>query len=213
MLTREAVHEPVAMRLGDDRRGRDREVDAVAFIEAVLRDVNAWDVARIDEHVLRADRQRLDGAPHREQAGVVDIDAVDLLDLGAADRDRDGDGADSALGVLALLEVELLRIVDARKLRMRRKHDRGGDHGTGHRTHSDLVDSRDDLHARAPQYSFEVQHCIQPRALDRVALVSLLERLVELAHAVARVSFELVQRLRRDGLVRPRIALPDLVDR
>ena len=31
MLTREAIHEPVAMRLGDDRRRRDREVDAVPF--------------------------------------------------------------------------------------------------------------------------------------------------------------------------------------
>src|SRR5262245_13725815 len=178
VLTREVIHEAVAMRLGDDRRGRDREVDAVPFIEAVLRDVNARDVARVDEHVLRADRQRLHGAPHREQAGVVDIDAVDLLDVGAADRDRDGDGANSALGVLALLEVELLRIINARELRMRRKHNCGGDYGTGHRTHSDLVNSRDDLHARTPQYSFEVQHRIEPQALDRVALVSLLERLV-----------------------------------
>jgi hypothetical protein len=96
---------------------------------------------------------------------------------------------------------------------MRRKYDRGGDHGTGHRAHSDLVDARDDLHARAPQHSFEVQHGIEPRALGRGALVALPERLVELAHAVARVPFELVQCLRRDGLVRPRIALPNLLDR
>src|SRR5882672_2732980 len=102
------------MGLRDDRRGRDREIDAVAFVEAVLRGVDTGDIARVDQHVLRTGRQRLDRAAHREQARVVDIYGVDLVDLGDADADAGRDRADPRLRSRALLEVEALGVVDAR---------------------------------------------------------------------------------------------------
>ena len=43
------------------------EVDAVALVEPVLRHLDARHGARVDEHVLRPPRQRLDRAAHREQ--------------------------------------------------------------------------------------------------------------------------------------------------
>ena len=54
----ERLHHPVALGLGDDRRARDREVDAVALVERVLRHVDARHGARVDEEVLRRARQR-----------------------------------------------------------------------------------------------------------------------------------------------------------
>ena len=135
------------------------------------------------------------------------------VDLGAADADAARGRADAPLGVRALLEIELLRIVDAGELGVRREHHRGRDHGTGQRPHADLVDARDVLHAGAPQHALEIQHRVEPRALGAVALVALLQRRVELPHAVARVALELVERLGADGLARARVALADLVDR
>ncbi len=209
---RELVHEPVAVRLRHDRRGRDREVDTVAFVEAVLRNVDAWNAPSVDEHVLRAHRQCFDRAAHREQARVIDVDAVDLLDLGTADADAGRCDANRALGRLALLEIEALRVVDSAKLRVRRKHYRRGDHRAGHRSHADLVDAGDALHARAPEHALEIQHRVEPQRFGALALVALLERIVERPHAVARIALELVERLRAYGRVHPRIALADLFD-
>ena len=165
----------------------------------------------ITEHML--DRQRFHGAAHCEQARVINVHGVDLLDLRAADADTTSDGADAALGVQALLEVELLRIVDTGELRVRRKHDGRCDDGAGQRAHADFVDSGDVLHAGAPQDALEVQHRVEPSALGTVALVALLERDVELLDAVPRVALELVQSLRADRLVGARVALADLIHR
>src|SRR5688572_12360740 len=213
MLARELVHEAIAVDLRDDRRRSDRKIEAVALVEAILRHVDAGDRARVDEHVLRPHRQCFDGAPHREQPRVIDVDGVDLRDLGSADGDRARGRADTPPGFHALLDIELFRIVDAVELRVRREHDRGRDHGAGERAHADLVDAGDVLDAGAPQHALEVQHGVEPRALDAVALVALLERLVDLPHAVSWIALELAQRLRAHGLVRARVALADLVDR
>ena len=76
----ERFHHAVALGLGDDRRGGDAEIDAIALVERVLRDVDPGHRARVHEHVLRRAGQRLDGATHGEQRRMVDVDAVDLLD-------------------------------------------------------------------------------------------------------------------------------------
>ena len=135
------------------------------------------------------------------------------VDLGPADADAARGRADAALGVLALLDIELFRIVDAVQLGVRREHHGRRDHGTGQRPHADLVDARDVLDAGAPQYALEIQHRVEPCALGTVALVALLQRRVDEPHAVSRVALELAERLRADRLIRARIALADLVDR
>ena len=98
------------------------------------------------------------------------------------------------------------------KLGVRREHHRGRDHRAGHRPHTDLVDAGDRLHARAPEHALEVQHCVEPQRLGALALVALLERIVERSHTVARVALELVERLRAHGRVHARVALADLFD-
>ncbi len=144
---------------------------------------------------------------------MVDVHTVDFGHLRNADADRGRGSSNPPLRVEPLLEIEPFRVVDAGQLRVRREDHGGRDHGARERAHADLVDTRDVLHAGAPQHALEVQHRVEPRALGAVALVALLERLVELAHAVARVALELAQRLRRDRRVRARIALADLLDR
>ena len=53
----------------------------------------------------------------------------------------------------------------------------------------------------------------EPVALRAIALVALLEHLVELTHALALVALELHERLRRHGLVAARVTVANLIDR
>ena len=98
-------------------------------------------------------------------AGVVDVDAVDLLDFGAADADAVGRLRGSAARPPRAARDRASSSRRCRELRVRREHHGGGDHGSGERAHADLVDARDVLHARAPQDALEVQHRVEPRAL------------------------------------------------
>ena len=144
---------------------------------------------------------------------MVDVDGVDFVDLGPADADTACGGANAALGVYALLDIELLRVVDAVQLGVRRENHSRRNHGTGQRPHADLVDARDVLDAGAPQHALEIEHCVEPRAFGAVAVVAPLERRVDQSHAVSRVALELAERLRADGRIRARVPLADLVDR
>src|SRR5690606_31975442 len=85
--------------------------------------------------------------------------------------------------------------------------------GASERPRARLVHARDAFHARAPQHALEVEHRIEPLALRALALVALLQRFVDLPHALAGVALELRQRLRRDGAIGARIALANLLDR
>src|SRR5262249_61719397 len=80
-VTREAVtgiqsiklgHEAVAMHLGEDRCGRDREVDPVALVEAALRLRHAGDGAAVDQNVLRLDGEGAERNLHPAQARGIE---------------------------------------------------------------------------------------------------------------------------------------------
>ena len=58
---------------------------------ALLRQRHVAQPARVDQQVLGGGRQRLDRPPHRRQPRPVDVDAVNLVDLGV--RDRPGERA------------------------------------------------------------------------------------------------------------------------
>ena len=146
----ERLHHAVALGLGDDRSGGDGEVDAVALVERILRDFDAVHGTCIHQHVLRAPRQRLDGAPHRKQRSMIDIETVDLLDRGGTH------GKTRRLGAYFLgerrprLGVEPFGIVHSGDAGFRREHHCGSHHRAGKRAHAHFIDARDVANAGLP---------------------------------------------------------------
>ena len=138
----ELAHHRVARGLREDRRRRDGEAQRVAFDDALLRDRHVLQAPRVDEEMLRRHDEAFDGALHREEPGPVDVDGVDLLDRGDADRPRRRRGLDLHRETLSLLGVELLRVVDVGDAAARREHDRRGVDRSGERAHAGLVDTR-----------------------------------------------------------------------
>src|SRR5579872_4078376 len=108
--------------------------------DALLRDRHVTEAARIDEEVLRHDREGLDRAAHGEEPGPVDVDAVDLLRFDEGNRPGDGRLPDDRSEARALLGRKLLRIVDARHPAAGREDDRRGGYRPGERAHPRFVD-------------------------------------------------------------------------
>ena len=181
VLAVERIHHAVALGLGDDRRGGDREIDAVALVELVLRNLDARHGARVHQHVLRAPRQRLDRAAHREQRRVIDVDLVDFLD-GRLPRRCPTPWRESPCAT-AQRRVSAGRASWNR--RRRRYRSRGGNitaaatTGPASGPHARLVDARDVAHARLPQHELEMPHRLQPQPLVALAFEALLQRLVQ----------------------------------
>ncbi len=111
----------------------------------------------------------------------------------------------------SLFGVQALGVVHAVELYVRWEDHRGGHHGTGQRSHADFVDTRDVVHAGAPQHPFEVEHAIEARVLFPVPLIAALEQLIDLLHAPARIAAQTVQQLARRRLLPAQIALADLL--
>ena len=213
ILAVQRFHHAVALGLRNDRGGGDREVDAVALVEHVLRHVDARHGPRVDEHVLRLPRQRFDRAPHREQTGVINVDGVDFLDRGNADADARRFCPYFQRKLCPRGRVEFLGIINARDIGFRREHDGGGHHRPCKWPHADFVDTGDVLHARFPQQLLEMPHRLQAQTLVPLSLVALLQRNVELSHALPRIALQTVQDSRRNELAFVEIPLTDLVDR
>src|ERR1035441_6500938 len=106
------AHQAVAVDLGDDGGGSDGERERVAVKEARL-GAGVVEPHGVDEQMIRHDRERLDRGEHGDARGLVDVDAVDGLGVDLGDRDSDGDLADAAVELLAVLAGELLGILQA----------------------------------------------------------------------------------------------------
>ena len=156
-LSIELQHLAVASDLGDDRRGADRRLDPIATDDGPRRHVEGRAEPAIDEHPVRPTRQGADGAGHRQQGRVMNVQVVDLLDLGAAQGPAERLLADHRGEHLATLLAEFLRVHQAGYRPCRVEYDRGGDHRSGQGTASDLVDATDqDTHARRSSSSTTV---------------------------------------------------------
>ena len=88
VLRIEPLHQGIARRLGKDRCRGDRQAFAISFDDRLLGNVQVPDTPRVHKHMLGWARERFDGAPHRQQASPIDVEAVDLGDL----RKPDGPG-------------------------------------------------------------------------------------------------------------------------
>src|SRR5688500_237595 len=154
VLRREALHEPVARDLRDDRRGRDRERLYVALDDlgvAAGREGRVEDALAVDEHpVVLTD---LPERPlHRDVARVVDVQPVDLRHGRGADADSRDAPADLRHQLLALDAREDLRIVHAPdELHVRGHETRGRDDGPRERGHAHFVDADDAQQPLGPE--------------------------------------------------------------
>src|SRR5438477_173129 len=165
-VTREAVawvapveraHERVAVHLGDDRGGGDRAHERVALGVGALRHREIGDLTPVDEHEAGHERQRLDRPPAGGEPGAIDVEAVDLVGLDHPEADGDGAAADLDVQPLAQGGGQDLRVRDAVEARAGREDDRSRDHGTGERSHADLVHTGDVPDADPPEERLQVR--------------------------------------------------------
>jgi hypothetical protein len=93
-----------------------------------------------------------DGAAHRQDGGVVDVDRVDLPDRGGAESDRQGALADPRGEALAQLGGQRLGVVDSANRPGVRWHDhRACDDGARERAPSDFIHSGEERSPGAPK--------------------------------------------------------------
>src|SRR6266566_1646130 len=81
-------HEAVPVNLGDDGCGGDGKIDAVAFVKAILRLTETRNRSAVDQDVLGSDRKAGERQLHGADAGMIDVEAVDLFHLNYPDRKR-----------------------------------------------------------------------------------------------------------------------------
>ena len=110
-----STHQPVAGHLRHDRGGGDGRAPAVAVHDAALRHRQVGHAERVDEHDVGQRRQRQDGALHRPQRRLVDVDAVDFGRIGRRHGPGHGASRRSVVEPLALGRRHELRVADARE--------------------------------------------------------------------------------------------------
>ena len=107
----ESSHQPIPGHLGEDRGRPDGRNEAVSTDDGAGRTAEIRGPVAVHQHLQGPGIQRRDGSAHGEQAGLKDIDAVDLagarvchrpsqrsaLDLGLQDR---APGGRQTLGVV-----------------------------------------------------------------------------------------------------------------
>ena len=84
------LHPAIPRHLREDRRRSNRGRQPVSFHDRPRRDAKPRIAVPIDERQLRLDAKLLDGAAHREERRLQNIDLVDLLM--ARERDAVGHG-------------------------------------------------------------------------------------------------------------------------
>ena len=146
--------------------------NAIAADNLCLRKFEARDQAPINQYVARGEAQCGECAAARRHRRPIYVEAIDFVDLGDADADRDCAFADRGKEFFALLVTQLFRIVHTADERLGREDDGGSDHRTGHRADAGFVDAGDSVDAEFPQPSFVAQvgslaHCNYANRLRR----------------------------------------------
>src|SRR5262245_29732857 len=82
----EPVHDSIARGLGKDRSGGNRHAASVTLNDGTLGYLELLEPPRIEQDVLGGHAEALERATHGELTGPIDINGVDLLHFGKADR-------------------------------------------------------------------------------------------------------------------------------
>ena len=122
------LHQPVARDFRQYGRGGNRRASRVAVLDGALRHGQIGDLERIDEDEVRQRRHAHDGAVHRGERRVMDVEAIDLIGLDDGHAPRDGGAHDAREQPLALDGRHGLGVGNARHVLARIERD-----GAGHR--------------------------------------------------------------------------------
>ena len=130
MVAGEPFHDAVARHLGDDRRRRNGEAEAVAGDNGAGRHREGRRHVAVDQRRLRRRGEGANRTLHGDEGGPENIQAVDLGDLGDADADvgagldfREKRFADGALQLLGIVEARGQRGRQAAAIKYRRCRD------------------------------------------------------------------------------------------
>jgi len=140
--------------------------------------------------MLRSERQILQSKLHSADTGVINIDAVDFIDLYEPNPYGGSPYAYFLFEAIARLFIERLGVVDAFDLDTRREDDCSSDNRTGEGSDTNFVDTSDVLDACLPQQPFEVQHGIQTIPFLLFFVEPLRQNLVKTPCAGTRISLQ-----------------------
>ena len=136
-------HQMVAVDLCHNGGGSYGGDPAVTPYDRLVGDLEvATEAVAIDEEVLRAGLQPLDGSLHGEEGGSEDIQPVYLLDGGAADGDGDRFLPYGEVVVLATMGCELLGVGQSGEVKVLREDHSSGHYRSGKAAATYLVDAR-----------------------------------------------------------------------
>lgn len=159
ILKRQCGHQGVAVNLGHHRGGGNRERAPIATdhwmsLTGQLGTMRPINQGMIDRSV-KTKRQGVEGAAHRQEGCLEDIEAVDLGDLGTAESDQGG-LVQPGRQRLAPFRRQPLGIVQPVIAERWIKTDRRRDHRTGQRAAPHLVDTDDTTTQRG--FKSEIGH-------------------------------------------------------
>ena len=156
MLDVQLPHEAIAVDLCDHGRGGDREREGVAVVELGLRAAMV-EAHGIDQEMVGREGEALYRGQHGDARGLVDVDAVNGLGVHLGDGDGQGDLADAAVELFAVLAQKLLGVLESGAGQAGHplgQNDGGGDHGAEKRAATYLVHTGDGAKAAVTQGLF-----------------------------------------------------------
>lgn len=159
------AHQRIARGLRQNGCRGNRQAFCVAPHDRLLRDREIPDTARVDKNVLRFERKAFDRAAHGQQPGPVNIDAVDLVDLGEADRPGYGKPLDLTGKPIARGGIEFFRVIDTAYARPWQKYNRRCRHRPCKRAHPGFINACDVEQAALPVFALKAQQLAQTLTL------------------------------------------------
>ena len=190
ILAVEVDEERIAVDLRHDKGRRDGDALGVTVNDPGLGNGHVVESPGVDEKMRRGHGEGFDRPTHRQEPCVVDIDAIDLLGLGASDAPSDGVAPEDLREALPSLPVELLRVVDAPGSVSLGENDRGRDHRPDEGTHAHLVDARDERDPITPERLFVAEDAPEALSFDAVLLAAPEDRVEDRLGPGARIGGE-----------------------
>ena len=136
-------HQMVSVDLCHNGGGSNGGDPAVTPYDRLIGDLEvATEAVAVDEEILWAGFQPLDGSLHGEEGGSEDIQPVNLLDGGAADGDGNRLFPDGEVVVLATMGCELLGVGQSGEVKVLREDHSSGHYRSGKAAATHLVDAR-----------------------------------------------------------------------
>jgi len=148
----ELVEHRIASRFGEDRRRRNHGDVAIAFDDGARNAAEVRAAVAVDPRFSRGHRQRLNGAAHRQQRRLQDIERIDLRDLGCSDSPRQRMHSYVDREARARSRGQQLRVTQAIDRASRIEDHRGGDNRTGKGSAARFVDAGDEIRLQSDQH-------------------------------------------------------------